>query len=132
MHIELNYKSGIPAYLQIVEQVKYGLAAGTLRQGDQLPSIRELAERLGLNRNTVAKAYAELEHQGVAETVQGRGVFVSRLASPFTKKVRNSILVGAIDAAIVQAHQFRVGREEFLETVRERLEEFEKRREETK
>lgn len=131
MHIELNYKSGKPTYLQIVEQVKYGVASGTLRAGDQLPSIRDLAERLRINRNTVAKAYAQLEHEGVTETIQGKGVFISGQASPFTRKVRNSILIEAVDSAIVQAHQFRVGRDEFLSLINDRLEEFEKRREET-
>ena len=128
MLIELNFKSGFPAYLQIVEQVKRGAAAGALREGDQLPSIRELAERLRINRNTVAKAYAELEHEGVAETVQGKGVFVTGSASPFSKKVRASILIEAVDAAVVQAHQLQVGPEEFLGVVRARLDDFEKRR----
>ena len=128
MHIELNFKSGIPAYLQIAEQVKRAAAAGALREGDQLPSIRDLAERLRINRNTVAKAYAELEHEGVAETAQGRGVFVTGNASPFSKKVRASILAEAVDAAIVQAHHLQVGPEEFLGVVRARLVDFEKRR----
>jgi GntR family transcriptional regulator len=130
MFVELNFKSGKPAYLQIVDQVKYGVAAGTLRAGDQLPSIRELAERLRINRNTVAKAYAELEHEGIVELVQGKGVFIARQGSPYNKRTRDSILVEAVDAAIVQAHHFRVARKELLDLVRERLDEFEKRREE--
>ena len=127
MIIELNFKSGKPAYLQIVEQVKYAAALGTLRSGDQLPSVRVLAERLRINRNTVAKAYSELEHEGVVETVRGKGVFLSDKRSPFGQRVRKSILNDSIDAAIVQAYQFQVNPEDFLELIRQRLEVFEKR-----
>lgn len=130
MLIELNFKSGKPAYLQIVEQVKYAAASGSLSPGDQLPSIRELAERLRVNRNTVAKAYGELEHEGVVELVQGKGVFLARRASPLNQRARNSILIEAVDAAIVQAHHFKVSPEELLALVGQRLEAFRKRREE--
>lgn len=128
MLIELNFKSGKPAYLQIAEQVKYSAAAGVLREGDQLPSIRELAEQLRVNRNTIAKAYSELEHEGVVEMVQGKGVFLAGRGSPFTKTIRNSILNDAIDAAIVQAHHFQVSREAFIDLVGRRMDEFEERR----
>ena len=60
MQIQINFKSGVPVYLQIVEQVKYAAASGAMRAGDALPGIRPLAERVRVNRNTVAKAYAEL------------------------------------------------------------------------
>ncbi len=129
MLIDLNFKSSKPAYSQIVEQVKHAAASGALRDGDQLPSIRELAERLRVNRNTVSKAYGELEREGVVEMAQGRGVFVTGNASPLKKRVRDGILAETIDAAIVEAHHFRVGREAFLEMVGRRLDEFEKRRE---
>ena len=130
MHIELNFKSGKPAYLQIVEQVKYGAASGALRAGDQLPSIREMAERLRVNRNTVAKAYSELEHEGVVELQQGKGVFLTDGGSPLNQKTRNAILAEAIDGAVVQAHQFKIGRQELVELLRQRLDAFERRREE--
>lgn len=128
MRIELNFKSGKPTYLQITEQVKYAAAAGTLHSGDQLPSIRDLAEQLRINRNTVSKAYAELEHEGVVETQQGRGVFITNSGSPFKKRVRDEILIDSIDTAIVEAHHFQVTDGDFLELVRQRLTEFEKRR----
>jgi DNA-binding transcriptional regulator YhcF (GntR family) len=128
MRIELNFKSGKPTYLQITDQVKYAAASGILRAGDQLPSIRDLAEQLRINRNTVSKAYAELEHEGVVETQQGRGVFVTNGTSPFKKRVRDEILIDSIDAAIVQAHHFQVSDDEFIELVRQRLADFETRR----
>lgn len=127
MRIELNFKSGKPPYLQILEQVKYAAASGALRDGDQLPSIRELAEQLRINRNTVSKAYAELEHEGVVETQQGRGVFVTGNGSPYKKRVRDEILTDAIDAAIVQAHHFQVKDDELIEMLQERMREFERR-----
>ena len=72
MLIQLNFKSGKPVYLQVVDQVKAAAASGALRTGEPLPSIRPLAEQLRINRNTVAKAYTELEGQGVIETIAGR------------------------------------------------------------
>ena len=73
-----NPSSGVPIYLQLMEQVKHAIETGALKPGEQLPSIRPLAEELVMNPNTVAKAYRELEHEGVIELRQGAGAFVSR------------------------------------------------------
>src|SRR5215470_7923401 len=115
MLIQINFKSGKPVYLQVVDQIKAAAASGGLRPGEPLPSIRPLAEQLRINRNTVAKAYAELEGQGVIETVAGRGCFLKENNSPFRKEVRLKMLAEEIDAAVVQAHHLQIGREEFLE-----------------
>jgi len=72
-----NPSSGVPIYLQLMEQVKHAIETGALRPGEQLPGIRPLAEELVINPNTVAKAYRELEHDGVIELRQGAGAFVS-------------------------------------------------------
>ena len=72
-----NPSSGVPIYLQLMEQVKHGIETGALRPGEQLPGIRPLAEELVINPNTVAKAYRELEHEGVIELRHGAGAFVS-------------------------------------------------------
>ena len=125
MLIQLNFKSGKPVYLQVVDQVKAAAASGALRAGEPLPSIRPLAEQLRINRNTVAKAYAELEGQGVIETIPGRGCFLKENHSPFRKDVRLKMVAEEIDAAIVQAHHLRVEDKEFLDLVKERLEAFE-------
>jgi len=69
--------SGVPIYLQLMEQVKHAIETGALRPGEQLPGIRPLAEELVINPNTVAKAYRELEHEGVIELRHGAGAFVS-------------------------------------------------------
>ncbi|HKB80619.1 MAG TPA: GntR family transcriptional regulator [Thermoanaerobaculia bacterium] len=76
-----NASSGLPIYLQLMEQVKHAIETGALRPGEQLPGIRPLAEQLVMNPNTVAKAYRELEHEGVIELRQGSGAFVSRNAA---------------------------------------------------
>ena len=113
MLIQLNFKSGKPVYLQVVDQVKAAAASGALQAGEPLPSIRPLAEQLRVNRNTVAKAYTELEGQGVIETVAGRGCFLKENHSPFRKDVRRKMLTEEIDAAIVQAHHLQVEEKEF-------------------
>ena len=125
MLIQLNFKSGKPVYLQVVDQVKAAAASGALRAGEPLPSIRPLAEQLRVNRNTVAKAYAELEGQGVIETIAGRGCFLKENHSPFRKDVRLKMVAEEVDAAIVQAHHLRVEDKDFLALVKERLEVFE-------
>jgi GntR family transcriptional regulator len=79
-----NPSSGVPIYLQLMEQVKHAIETGAVRPGEQLPGIRPLAEELVVNPNTVAKAYRELEHEGVIELRQGAGAFVSDKAP--TKK----------------------------------------------
>jgi GntR family transcriptional regulator len=80
MIIKPNPSLGVPIYLQLVEQVKHAIEIGALRPGDQLPSIRPLAEELVINANTVAKAYRELESEGVVELRQGVGAFVAARA----------------------------------------------------
>lgn len=128
MVLQLNFKSGKPVYLQMVDQVKSAVASGALRSGEPLPSIRPLAEELRVNRNTVAKAYAELEGQGVIETVAGKGCFVRQNHSPFRKEVRQQLLTVEIDEAVVQAHHLRIGKDEFLRLAKERFEQFEEKR----
>lgn len=75
-----NPSSGVPIYLQLMEQVKHAIETGALRPGEQLPGIRPLAEELVINPNTVAKAYRELEHEGIVELRQGAGAFVAENA----------------------------------------------------
>ena len=91
MIFRTNPALGVPIYLQLMEQVKHGIETGALRPGDQLPGIRPLAEELVMNPNTVAKAYRELEHEGVIELRHGAGAFVSAHAKgrkPAADRVR--------------------------------------------
>jgi GntR family transcriptional regulator len=128
MRVQLNFASGKPVYLQIVDQVRSAAASGSARAGDTLPSVRALAEDLRVNRNTVAKAYAELEHQGVIETIAGKGCFICDAVSPFKKDVRVKLLTHDIDAAVVQAHHLQVEKAEFLRLSSDRFDTFHQRR----
>ena len=128
MMFQIDFKSGKPVYLQLVDQIRYAAAAGSLRPGESLPSIRPLAEELRVNRNTIAKAYAELESQGVIETLPGKGCFLKENNSPFTRQVKNKLLLTEIDEAVVMAHHLQVDREKFLALVKERLDYFERNR----
>ena len=128
MILQINFKSGMPVYLQVVDQVKAAAASGALQPGEALPSIRPLAEELRVNRNTIAKAYSELESLGVIETLPGKGCFLKANHSPLRKEVRRKLLTEEVDQAIVKAHHFQVPRDEFLELVNERLDVIEDKR----
>jgi len=128
MRFQIAFSSGTPVYLQLVDQVKAAVASGALRTGEALPSIRPLAEELRVNRNTVAKAYAELESQGVIETMAGRGCFVRQAGSPLRKAVRLERLAAVIDQAVTEAHHLMVSKADFLALAEERLEAFEAQR----
>src|SRR6202167_1022007 len=132
MLLQIDFKSGQPVYLQLVEQVRRAAASGGLRAGEPLPSIRPLAEELRVNRNTIAKAYAELENQGVIETIPGKGCFLKENSSPFTKPVRQKLLLTEIDEAVVMAHHLQIDRDKFLALVQERLDYFENKAGENK
>src|SRR5258705_13694527 len=92
-----NPSSGVPIYLQLMEQVKHAIETGALRPGEQLPGMRPLAEELVINPNTVAKAYRELEHEGVIELRHGAGAFVS--AATRAKKLTNTLRAGQVVVA---------------------------------
>jgi GntR family transcriptional regulator len=121
MILQINFKSGKPVYLQVVDQIKAAAASGALQPGEALPCIRPLAEELRVNRNTIAKAYSELESLNVIETLPGKGCFLKQNQSPLRKEVRRKMLIEEIDQAIVQAHHLQVPRHEFLELIHKRM-----------
>lgn len=128
MLFQITFKSGKPVYLQLVDQVKVAAASGAMQPGEALPSIRPLAEQLRLNRNTVAKAYSELEAQGVIETVQGRGSVLRANNSPMRKDVRRKMLAESVDEAVITAHHLQISRAEFLRLAEERYDALEQKR----
>jgi GntR family transcriptional regulator len=97
-----NPSLGVPIYLQLMEQVKHAIETGALRPGEQLPGIRPLAEELVINPNTVAKAYRELEHEGVIELRHGAGAFVSEQAGKSKKATDSLRTAQPIVAATIQ------------------------------
>jgi GntR family transcriptional regulator len=112
MLLRPNPSLGVPIYLQLMEQIKHAIETGALRPGEQLPGIRPLAEELVINPNTVAKAYRELEHQGVIELRHGAGAFIARNAR--AKKLTDKFRVGQaiVEAAVEQLHARGVSDEE--------------------
>ena len=107
-----NPSLGVPIYLQLMEQVKHAIETGALRAGEQLPGIRPLAEELVINPNTVAKAYRELEHEGIIELRHGAGAFVSANARP--KKLTDKLKAGqaVVAAAVERLHARGLSEEE--------------------
>ena len=127
MIFQIDFQAGKPVYLQLADQIRNAAASGRLSPGDPLPALRPLAEELRINRNTIAKAYSELEAQGIIETIPGKGFFLKQNQSPFTQRVRQQMLLTEIDEAVVMAHHLQVNREKFLELVNERLHYFEQK-----
>ena len=120
MQIHVSTSDGAPIYLQIVNQVKYLVASGRLRAGDELPAIRVLAEQLLINPNTVARAYRELEAAGLVNKRGTAGTYVSPTRSPLARQQRLKILAERIDALLAEAAQLDVSREELLRLIADR------------
>jgi len=127
MLIQLDFNAATALYRQLVDQVRFSAASGTLKPHDPLPPIRLLARQLHLNRNTVAKAYTELESLGVIKTIPGKGSFVEPVNTPFLPKVRHKLLVAKIDAALVAANQLQVDAPSFATLVADRTKFFDRR-----
>jgi len=102
LNFDLDFHSGIPIYIQLKEQIKYGVASGQLKPGMQLPTVRQLAVDLRINANTVSRVYSELEHEGLLATRKGKGTFVLESGTPHNKAdIR--ILEQKIEACIKHA-----------------------------
>ena len=106
MDLRLDTSDGTPIYLQIVDQIKRNVAVGRLKPEDPLPSVRQLALELTINPNTVARAYLELEHEGVIYKRQGQGTYVSAKALDASRRERNRIVTALLEKAIVEAVNF--------------------------
>jgi len=105
LHFQIDPHSGLPVYRQMMDQIKYYVASGTLRSGDQLPSIRELAQKLAVNPTTVVKAYSELEHEQVIEMRHGKGAFVTEGTSRLSDREREKALRRLARQLAVEAAQ---------------------------
>jgi len=122
LHLQINPHSGIPVYRQVMDQVKYYVAAGTLRPDEQLPSIRELARALSVNPATVVKAYNELQHEGVVEMRHGKGVFVAEGAATMSEAERTKALRHLARQLVVEAIQMGAPPELVLRVVEQEME----------
>ena len=128
MWFHIDPSSGTPIYRQIVDQVRQAVAGGTLRPGDRLPSVRDLALELAVNPNTIAKAYQELERDGVIETPRGRGSFVADRDHNLPMKERLNRLAGSVERLAVEAYHLGIPDAQVEELVRRKLEEAARRR----
>lgn len=121
LRIAIAAGGSVPIHRQIADQVCRALAAGRLREGDQLPSVRALAEELVVNPNTVARAYADLVRDGVLEAQPGKGVFASRRRAVYTKAERLRRIAEPLDALVNQALIVGMRPAEIEEALSERL-----------
>ena len=122
MIFHVNPSSGVPIYVQIKNQVKNAIAAGALKQDQTLPSVRKLASELGINPNTVARAYQELERDGVIATVPGGGTYVAENVPRFLKSEKLRRLQPYAKQIAVEGIQLGLSDEEILGALQEELE----------
>jgi GntR family transcriptional regulator len=120
MQIHISPSDGVPIYLQVVNQVKYLVAAGRLSAGEELPPIRALAEKLVVNPNTIARAYRELEMAGIVEKRRTAGTYITDQGSPLAKRERLKILTERIDQLLAEALHMNVSVDEIRKLVDQR------------
>ena len=122
MEIRLDLKSGVPFYRQIIEQIKFAMARGDLDAGDRLPTVRQLAVDLSVNPNTVVRAYRELEIEGVLETQQGTGTFISHQPPTIDRIERQRMLDQILTDLLARASSYGFSLDDVLEGMRQRKE----------
>lgn len=132
MDLELKASSPVPLYMQLVEQVHRLVALGALRAGDRLPTIRDLAVKARVNRNTAARAIRHLEQEGLVRTRVGQGTFVNESGSPGVDPARRErTMEELLDSLLVEAHTLGVPLEELGWRLSRRIEVFVSRRRES-
>jgi GntR family transcriptional regulator len=110
----LDPKTGIPFYRQIIDQIKYGIASGNLKAGEQLPTVRALAVELKVNLNTITKAYKELEIQNILETQQGSGTFIGKTNISIPAKEKSKKLESICNEFLTIAFSYGFSTEEII------------------
>ena len=118
----LDPKSGIPFYRQIIDQIRFGVATGTLKIGEQLPTVRALAVQLKVNLNTVSKAYRELEIQNILETQQGTGTFIGNLEIQIPEEEREKKLTSICTEFFNIASSYGFSTEEIIQELKTKKE----------
>ena len=123
MELSIDFKSGVPFYRQIIEQVKFAMSRGDLQPGDRLPTVRQLAVDLSVNPNTVIRAYRELEIGGMLDTQQGSGTFVSERRPNIDRIEQQRMLDQILTDMLARASAYGFTLEDVLEGLRQRKEE---------
>lgn len=124
---QIDPHSGVPVYRQIMDQVRYHLAAGTLVPGQQLPSIRELARTLAVNPTTIVKAYTELEHENIIDLQRGRGAFIHPHPPTMNPVQRRQRLLQLAEQLAVEARQMGADDEEIHNAIQQALSQLKRR-----
>lgn len=120
VNFNLDPKSGVPFYRQIIDQIRYGVASGKLEVGEQLPTVRALAVQLKVNLNTVSKAYRDLEIQSVLETQQGTGTFIGPVSVQISKQERQNKLANICSEFLSIAYSYGFSNEEMINELKRR------------
>ena len=126
MRFIIDHHSGEPIYRQIIEQVKYAVAAGQLKESAQLPSIRSLSLELAVNPRTIIKAYEELQHAGLVVMRQGQGVFIAKTQSPAAASERHKSLTDMARRLVAEADRLGASADEIKRVVDEVLKEIDR------
>ena len=120
--LQIDFRSGLPIYTQIVNQVQSQLAAGVLKPGDQLPTVRALAEELRVNFNTVARAYRLLDEARIISTQQGRGTYITEIPPPkVTERLRKESLEALTHRFISEAMRLDFSKAEISQIVQDQI-----------
>jgi GntR family transcriptional regulator len=120
--LQIDFRSGLPIYIQIVNQVQAQIASGILKPGDQLPTVRSLAEELRVNFNTVARAYRILDEARIISTQQGRGTYITEIPPPKVKeKLRKEALEALTQRFVNEALRLDFSKDEIFEIVQEQF-----------
>jgi len=121
MFFQIDFSNGLAIYEQVVRQVKFAVAGNVLRPGELVPSVRELARELAINPNTVAKAYRDLQNQGVLQSVRGTGLAVAEGAPQRCRQERIEMIRDRLRQVLVEARQSRLDPDELSRLVAEEL-----------
>jgi len=119
MYISVDPKSSTPLYVQIKEQMRLAVASGAIKPGEQVPTVRDLATQLRINLNTVARAYRELQSEGLLTSRQGSGTFVSPDAQAISQTESRQMVRQMLDRVAATARSLQIERDELLALVAE-------------
>ncbi|NUQ83300.1 MAG: GntR family transcriptional regulator [Anaerolineales bacterium] len=120
--LQIDFRSGLPIYTQIVNQIHAQVASGIIKPGDQLPTVRALAEELRVNFNTVARAYRILDEERIISTQQGRGTYITEIPPPkVSEKLRRESLEALTQRYVSEAMRLEFSKSEIRQMVNEQL-----------
>lgn len=124
MFFSIQLSDPRPVYQQLADQVKQAVATGRLHEGDRLPAIRDLAVELRVNRNTVARVYADLEREGILDTRAGQGAFISSRGSGLSRAEQRRRLTARLDEILADARLYGLTREQTEQIIADRLDRY--------